>query len=236
MESIDLLQKAYLELSKYVFVPFLYGFELNSATNSKIYKEVVDHLEKVKDNLIEAPYDISDIIKAVFDLAESLNSSDMSDSSYIHKKVDRFVMLSKAESEEIIRTKENVLKDIKIFKKKKDFMTRDPEADDYFTTFMRVIKNGYNTCERINKGIFKLTTEEGESKFMKNAESCLDLIPVSGIVLRKHASKRFVNDYAKNQIKIKAMNSIYAFNHKEIEEIIEFTIVSFLYKYKDYFR
>ena len=102
-ESIHLLQKAYLELSKYAFLPFLYGFDLSSVINWEIYDEVVEHLKKVKNNLIETPSDISNIVKAVFDLAGTLNDSSVCKSIYIERKVDEYIMLSQAQSEEMIK-------------------------------------------------------------------------------------------------------------------------------------
>ena len=190
----------------------------------------------MKDNLIQAPSDISNIVRAVFDLAGTLNSSNICESSYIQSKVDQYIILSNAHSEELCMKKNKVMKDIKTFKRKKDFVTRDPEVDDYLTTFMKVIRSGYKTCQKLNKGLIKLTTEKGELKQLQSAESCLELVPVCGLRIRKRATKHFINEKLKEKIETNAKNAVISLGHKEVEKIVEFAVVTFLFKYKDEFR
>ena len=230
------MQRAYLELAKYIFIPFLYGFDLNSVVNCKNYEKACEHLKKVKDNQIEAPSDISDIVKAVFDLAGTLNISDISNSYYIHKRVDQFVMLSKAYSEEMVLKKNEAYRDLRLFKRKRDFVTRDPEIDDYLQTFMSVIMNGYETSIAVNKGIYKLSTVSGETKFMQSGQSCENLIYVCGLPLRKRSSKRFISNYVCKKIDKNSKNAADTFYNDDVEEMVEFAAVSFLFKYKRYVR
>ena len=39
-EGINIMQRAYFELAKYIFIPFLYGFDLNSVVNCTNYDTV----------------------------------------------------------------------------------------------------------------------------------------------------------------------------------------------------
>ena len=125
---------------------------------------------------------------------------------------------------------------IKAFKRKKDFVLRDSEVEDYLNTFMKVIKSGYETWEQINKGIFQITPEKGKSKFMKSGDSCLKLIPISGLYLRSYASNHFMNEKIKKNTEIGAYNAATTLHHREIEELVEYSVVSFAYNYKDNLR
>ena len=202
----------------------------------EIYNKVAEQLKKIKDNLIEAPSDISDTVRAVFDLAGTLNDSDISDSSYIHWKVDEFIRVSQAHSKDMINERIQISKDLKAYKKKKDYISRDLEVDEYLNNFMSVIKGGYKTSEVISKGLFQLVTEKGEWKLLHSASSCLDLIPVGGLSLRKGTNKNFITDSLSKMIEANSMIAVVTFHQKEIEMVVEYAIVSFLYKYKDYFR
>ena len=193
-------------------------------------------LNKVKDNLIETPYDISDIVNAVFDLAGTLSISDISNSPYIHRKVENFVMLSNSHTEDMLKKINETFQDLKTFKRKRDFLTRDPEVDDYLTTFMSVIISGYKTSQAINKGIYKLNTVSGETKFMQNGQSLQNLIYLRGISLRQRANSHVIHDDVKEKIENSAKKTVDTFHHKEVEEMVEYAVVSFLFKYRDYVR
>ena len=101
---------------------------------------------------------------------------------------------------------------------------------------MKVIRSGYKTCEKLNKGLIKLTTEKGELKQLQSAESCLELVPVCGLRIRKRATKHFINEKLKEKIETNAKNAVISLGHKEVEKIVEFAVVTFLFKYKDEFR
>ena len=102
-------------------------------------------MEKVKDNLIKTPSDISNIVSTVFDLNDTLTGSKVCESSYIQRKVDEYINLSNSYSKEMITKRNKVINDIATFTRKIEFVTRDPEIEDYLTTFMRVIRSGYVT-------------------------------------------------------------------------------------------
>ena len=235
-EGIHVMQRAYLELAKYIFIPFLYGFDLNSVVNCKNYEKACEHLKKVKDNQIEAPSDISDIVKAVFDLAGTLHISDISNSLYIHKTVDQFVLLSNARSKEMIKKKREVYKNLKSFKKKRDFVTRDPEVDDYLTAFMEVAMSGYKVSQAVTEGTYKLTTTSGETMLMQNGQSLLNLIFICGLALRRNTTMGFINNRIKKKIENNAKKTVDTFYHTEVEEMFEFAAVTFLYNYRDHVR
>ena len=69
-EDIKYIQYSYLNLSKYIYLPFLYGYDMNSVTNCKIYSKVEKHLTKVRCREIDTVSDIHKIVEAVSKLAE----------------------------------------------------------------------------------------------------------------------------------------------------------------------
>jgi hypothetical protein len=202
-----------------------------------IYPEVREHLKKVMQGVIESPSDISEIIEAVFDLASTLNNSDTSDSKYIQKKVTQYVLVSQARTDAMLVKKSEILSDLTDFKKKKDYVTRDPEMYDYLTVFMNVVTSSYRTSEAISKEIFQLA-ESDSPAIIESGKACLDLVPLIGGFLRQVADKvhEKIDEMLHEHMMEKAGNTVNSFYHKEMEEVAEYVGVSFLYKYRDYFR
>ena len=218
-----------------MFLPFIYGFDVSFTINWEIHNEIEDHLKKVKDKLIDAPSDISNIVKAVFDLSSTLSNSNMCESSYIQRKVDEYIILSTSNSKEIIKKKNMVMDDIEMFKRKIEFVTRDPEIDDYLKTFMRIIKSGYKIWEDIYKGIFSLkSSQNARSRYFQSPESLFKLIPICGITLRKGIwCETPIIDSLQIKIDKNSKNALKTLNNKQYEETVEYAVVDFLCQYKD---
>lgn len=235
--DIYFLQRAYAELAKNVFLPFLYGFNLSSVINCDIYAKAREHLKKVMQRRIDVPSDIAEIIEAVFALASTLNNSDSSDSQYLQKKVTQYLLFSQSRTEAMIIKKEEILSDLTGFKRKKDYVTRDPEMYDYLTVFMNVVTSAYRTSEAINKGIFQMA-ESDTPAIIDSGKACLELVPLVGGFLKQVADKAHseISKTLDKRMKEKAKKTVNSFYHKEMEEVAEYVGVSFLYKYKDYFR
>ena len=88
------LQRAYCELAKRTYLPFLYGISITCVLNSQMYPIVSNHLSKVMHKKIDSPSDLSEIVEAVYSLSDKLMNSEVSNSRYIQSKVDQYILLS----------------------------------------------------------------------------------------------------------------------------------------------
>ena len=104
-EDIEYIQYSYLNLSKYIYLPFLYGYNINSVKNCPIYFKAKKHLKKVRLKEIDTVSDIHEIVGAVFKLTESMDTSKTPDSVYLNKLVDEYVLLSQAATDKMISRK-----------------------------------------------------------------------------------------------------------------------------------
>ena len=82
----DRLQKAYRELSKLIFLPFLYGYEWSVIIKTPIYGKILFDLIKVSEGAIPTPSDIKDIVKAMMEVSDSFHNPDTNDSPYLRSK------------------------------------------------------------------------------------------------------------------------------------------------------
>lgn len=104
-EEVKYLQYSYLALCKWVYLPFLYGYDMSSVINCRIYPRVKEHLTKVRYKEIDTKSDIHEIIDAVFNLAKFINTSETPNSVYLDKKVDQYILLSQSATIEMIKLK-----------------------------------------------------------------------------------------------------------------------------------
>lgn len=173
------MQRAYAELAKNVFLPFLYGFNLSSVINCDIYAEAREHLKKVMTERIDSPSDINEIVEAVYELAGVLNNSDTSNSQYLQKKVTQYILYAQSRTPDMVKVKNALLEDLTDFKRKKDLVTRDPDMYRYLTVFMNVVTSAYRTSEAINSGTFQYAEGE-ESLAIGSVKAALGLVPFFG--------------------------------------------------------
>ena len=113
----DRLQKAYIELSRLVFLPFLYGYEWSVSIKTPIYAKIVFDLIKVSEGAIPTPSDIKEVIKAIIEISDSFHNPDTTDSSYLRDRIDEFVKLYNARTDVMKLKRKEVLSTFTSFKK-----------------------------------------------------------------------------------------------------------------------
>ena len=110
-----------------------------------IYYDVLDHLEKVRNEKIDTKSGMQETINAVFKLSQFISFSDSSHSVYIHNKVDEYIKIFQAVTRETIKRKNRLRKALTDFKKKKEQVFEDLEMYEYLKTFCNVITSVYRT-------------------------------------------------------------------------------------------
>ena len=104
-EDYSYIQYSYLALCKGIFLPFLYGYDMSSVMNCRIYKKIKKHLIKVRYQEIDTVSDIHEIVEAVINLTKFMNTSEAPDSKYLDKKVDQYILLSQSATPDMIKMK-----------------------------------------------------------------------------------------------------------------------------------
>ena len=173
------LQRAYIELSKLIFLPFLYGFDWTVIFKVPIFNKISFDLIKVSEGAIPTPSDIGQIVRAIIKFSGSFHSPDTSDSIYLRQKVDEYVKLSDAKTRPLAIKRGQVIETFTSFQKKEKKVHSDPDLNLYLTVFMNTVTGSYRVAEMMNSGKFE--TEKREKGFgMHTFKHFLDLVPVIG--------------------------------------------------------
>ena len=144
------LRLAYLELSKLIYLPFIYGYDFNCITQCTFERDrIIWDLMKVRYRYFKAPNDISKVLKAMMQLSGHISDPLISDSKYLQLQADEYVKLYDATTDEEIEERNNVLNSLQSFKQKKNKVNRDPELNAYLRVFMNTVTSSYRIAELI---------------------------------------------------------------------------------------
>jgi len=77
-EEKEKLQIVYLELSKLIFLPFLYGYGWSYVIKSFIHKNIMFDLKKIEEKAIPSLNDTADVIKIINDVSNEFVSHEIS--------------------------------------------------------------------------------------------------------------------------------------------------------------
>ena len=113
----DRLQKAYIELSRLIFLPFLYGYQWSVTLKTPIFPKIVFDLIKVSKGAIPTPSDIQEIVKAIIEVSDSFHNPEVLDSPYLRGKIDEFVKLYNAKTDVMKKKRNEVLNTFTSYKK-----------------------------------------------------------------------------------------------------------------------
>ena len=221
--NIFRLKNAYLELCKLIYLPFVYGYDYNCISQCTLVRQkILWDLTKVRHNEFETPYDISKIVEATITLSDEITDAEVSDSPYLHSKVDEYVILYEAVSAEEIKIREDALLSLKSFKQKKNMVDIDIELSDYLRVFMNTVTGSYRIAELIDSGQFSLR-QQGSSVIVSSAIDLLSLAPMAGSALRAIGTTidRTIRLVVQMQIQASAKNTVESFYNSEIEQIAE---------------
>ena len=173
-EEVKYLQHSYCQLAKLVYLPFLYGYNISSVNNFRIYSQAREHLEKVRYE-IDTVSDIVDIIEAVVKISKVMNLSLALNSVYINKKVDEYILLSKGSSNKVDVLEEGIID----YTMKVDHVFSNPAMHQYLKTFLDVFTSTYRVSEMIVKGIYNFTNVS-KNQLSSNISTVLSLVPIIG--------------------------------------------------------
>ena len=217
------MQKAYIELSKLIFLPFLYGYDWTVVFKIPIYNKIKNDLIRVSDCIIPTPSDIGQIVKAIIKFSGAFNSPDTTDSPYLRSKVDEYIKLSDAKIRPLINKRNQLLETFTSFQKKEQKIQSDKDLNLYLTVFMNTVTSSYRIAEMMNSGKFE--TEKKEHGIgVHSFKHFLDLVPVVGIKLHQLADKvdRLVKKSVEMAIEERVENTIESFYNKELEMLTEY--------------
>ena len=148
----DRLQKTYKELSRLIFLPFLYGYEWSVTIKTPIYGKIMFDLIKVSEGAIPTPSDIKEIVKAMMEVSDSFHNPDTNDSPYLREKIDEFVKLYNARTDVMKNKRKEVLSTFTSFKKKQQRIDSDPDLSMYLQVFMDTVTSSYRIAEMMKSG------------------------------------------------------------------------------------
>ena len=224
------LQKAYMELSKLIFLPFLYGYEWTIIFKIPIYNKIAFDLIKVSDGVIPTPSDIREVVKAILRLGGLFHNPDTSDSPFLRSQVDEYVKLFDAKTECMKKKRKTVIDNFTSFKKKQKKIYSDPDLNMYLTIFMNTVTGSYRVAEMMASGRFE-PVKKDKSFGVHSFKHFLDLVPVIGIKLHQLASQidSMVKDAVEEAIEERTFNTTNSFYNKEIEKITEYVCITYLY-------
>ena len=154
------LQLTYMELSKMIFLPFLYGYEWSVTMKTPIYGKIMFDLIKVSEGAIPTPSDIKEIVKAMMEISDSFHNPDTNDSPYLRRKIDEFIKLYHARTDIMKNKRKEVLSTFTSFKKKQQKIDSDPDLSMYLQVFMNTVTSSYRIAEMMNSGKFEEAEEE----------------------------------------------------------------------------
>ena len=113
------VQKAYIELSKLIFLPFLYGYDWTVLFKISIYNKIRFDLIKVSEGAIPTPSNIEQIVKAIIKFNGAFNNPDPTDSVYLKSKVNENVELSDAKIRTLVNKRNQALETFTSFLSKR---------------------------------------------------------------------------------------------------------------------
>jgi len=172
------LQLAYLELSKIVFLPYLYDYSPQIAENSKILAKIIDDLKKVKKRQITAPNDCANIVSAIMELSGTMKNFDVTNSKYIQTKVDEYVKLYLAKTTAMIQRKNRVVDQLENFKNKNSKINSDDSMKNYLKIFVTLVKRSYGLAEMIVNGSFKMKEFGVNSINVESEQDLFSIVPI----------------------------------------------------------
>ena len=246
--KISELRLAYLELSKLIYLPFIYGYDFNCITQCTYERDrIIWDLNKVRFGYFKTPNDIRRVLKAMIHLSDHISDPLISDSKYLQLQADEYVKLFDATTDEEIEARHNVLVSLQSFKQKKNQVNRDPDLNAYLRVFMNTVTSSYRIAElignytslsitneflnliHIDSGQFQLATR-GDSVIINSAIDLLSLVPTVGPTLKSFATQ--INEEAKSrvqdQINEATKRTVQSFYHREIEQSVELVCVNML--------
>ena len=224
------LKEAYLELCKLMYLPFIYGYDFSCVSLSGMERrKIFFDLLKVRYKYFDTPSDVATIVEAVIALSDEIVDHGITDSPYLQRKVDEYVSLYDAVSDDEVKSKEDALTALKSFEQKKTIVTRDNDLNQYLSVFMDTVTSSYRIAELIDSGQFELK-QRGNSVIVSSAIDLLSLVPMAGPGLRTMAN--LINDEVKKrvqeQVNESAKITINSFYHSEIEQSTELVCVNML--------
>ena len=216
------MQKAYIELSKLIFLPFLYGYDWTVVFKIPIHNKIRFDLIKVSEGAIPTPSDISQIVQAIIKFSGAFNSPEPTDSVYLRSKVDEYVKLSDAKIKTLVNKRNQVLETFTSFQKKEKKILADKDLNLYLTVFMNTITSSYRVAEMMKSGKFE-DKKKSKGFGVHSFNHFLDLVPVIGVKLHQIADRvdNLVQKSIKKVIKERVENTVESFYNKELEMLTE---------------
>lgn len=183
--------------------------------------------------------DICDIVSAVHAISKNNISIDfsVSNSPYLHSKIDRYIVLFQAVTPEMIEAKKKAFDELADFKTMKEYVVKDRDMSEYLTTFINRITSSYRIGELINSGSVAIQFQSGQ-KLFETVQQGIEMIPFFGKIGSNFAAilAGAVKEEIENGIRESAKNTVDSFYHKQIEEITERLGVKFLFKNEQLFK
>ena len=119
--QIDNIRKAYLELWKLIYLPYIYGYDFNCISQCAFEVDrIIWDLNRIRNKTFETPNDIHLVVEAIVDLSDQINDPSVSNSKYLQLQADEYVRLFDAITDEEVNAKHQVLTSLQSFKQKKD--------------------------------------------------------------------------------------------------------------------
>ena len=217
------MQRAYIELAKLVFLPFLYGYDWTIPFKIPIHEKIRNDLILVSECKIPTPSDIGQIVKAIIKFSGNFTTPDPSDSPYLRNKVDEYIKLSDAKIRPLINKRNQVIETFTSFQKKEKMVQSDRDLNLYLTVFMNTVTSSYRIAEMMNSGKFE--TEKKEHGIgVHSFKHFLDLVPVIGLKLHQIADKvdKLVKKSVEMAIEERVECTVNSFYNKELEMLSEY--------------
>lgn len=237
--DLRFLQHTYCELSKFIFLPYLYGYHYSGVFNWALFYQIRDYLQKVMNKEVPSHSDICDIVSAVHAIYKNNIWVDfsVSNSPFLHSKIDRYIVLFQAVTPKMIEAKEKAFNELADFKTMKEYVIKDRDMSEYLSSFVSRITSSYRIAEVINSGKMTLQFQTGE-KIFSTIQQGLEIIPFFGKI--GSALTQMLASATKDAIEASyrdnAKNTVNSFYHKQIEEISEQLGVKFLYRHEQFFK